>query len=85
MAAGTHIYTGTLTINVGVTVTAQGDTGAGTGVTVIADNYVINGTIEADSEGYLGGTIVSDDGDGPEAATARQGSRSALRMEDAAA
>ncbi|HET7093394.1 MAG TPA: hypothetical protein VFI22_07950, partial [Thermomicrobiales bacterium] len=64
-AAGTHVYTGTLTINAGVTVTALGNTTTGTGVTVIADNYVINGTIEADSNGYAGGTSVSDDGDGP--------------------
>ncbi len=58
-AAGTHVYTGTLTIDAAVIVTAQADTGAGTGVTVIVDDLVLNGTITADTQGYAAGIVTS--------------------------
>ena len=53
-AAGTYTFGGTLTINPGVTVTAQSSAGAG--VVINADNIRIDGTLTANGQGYATGT-----------------------------
>ncbi|MFA5854032.1 MAG: hypothetical protein WC866_03015 [Patescibacteria group bacterium] len=49
-AAGTYTFGGTLTVNPGVTVTAQSSSGAG--VIINADHFRIDGTLTATGQGY---------------------------------
>lgn len=53
--SGTYTYTGTLTVNSGVTVTANSAYN-NTRVAIIADNLDVQGTLSADSRGYIGKT-----------------------------
>src|SRR5687767_10194774 len=53
--AGTYTFTGTLTINAGVTVTAASNVGNGQ-VVIVSDNIVVNGTISGNATGFAGGT-----------------------------
>lgn len=53
--SGTYTYTGTLTVNNGVTVTAN-SAYSNTRVAIIADSLDVQGTISADSKGYIGKT-----------------------------
>ncbi|WKZ29512.1 MAG: hypothetical protein QY323_02175 [Patescibacteria group bacterium] len=62
-AAGTYNFSGTLTINPGVTVTAQSS--GGSGVIINSDNIRIDGILTANGQGYTTGT-----GTGPGASCA---------------
>jgi uncharacterized repeat protein (TIGR01451 family) len=54
--AGTYTFTGTLTINPGVTVTALGNTGGDSGVIINADEFRIYGTLTAAGQGFTAAT-----------------------------
>ncbi|WP_413587017.1 beta strand repeat-containing protein [Bdellovibrio sp. HCB274] len=64
-AAGTYTFD-SLVVNSSRTITVNSNTGAGTGVIIIANNVTVNGTISANGTGFAGGA-------GPGAGNSRLG------------
>jgi hypothetical protein len=64
--AGSYTFTGTLTINPGVTVTALGNTATNSGVIITSDSIRVDGTLTADNQGFPSG-------DGPGAGASQTG------------
>src|SRR5687768_2531195 len=73
--AGTYTFTGTLTINAGVTVTAASNVGNGQ-VVIVSDSIVVNGTIDGNATGFAASAGTGQGGDaGPDNGGAGYGGR----------